>query len=113
MIYNFLRKLGIKDINSGATTGNSDGWIESRWDFWEEKDFGNATLYVNTSDPDALTHRIYYSIDGMETWSDNWYDPSNLTSMPSARWVKIITEITTTSEIFIRDISFEFPEKNC
>lgn len=84
------------------------GWIESRWDFWEEKDFDSAMLYVDTSNPDALDHRIYYSLDHMETWSDEWYSPDNLTSMPSARWIKMITSITTTTEIFIRDISFEF-----
>lgn len=86
-----------------------DGWIESRWDFWGVKDFSDAILYVNTSDPDALDHQIYYSLDGMETWSENRYTPDNLTNMPSARWVKVITNITTTTEIFIRDISFEFP----
>ncbi|MCK4365519.1 MAG: metallophosphoesterase [Thermoplasmatales archaeon] len=86
-----------------------DGWIESRWDFWEEKDFSNAILNIDTSDPNALDHKIYYSLDGMNTWSNNWYAPNNLTSMPSCRWIKIITNITTTTEIFIRDISFDFP----
>ena len=87
---------------------NLDGWIESRWDFWEIKDFSNASLNVDTSNQDALSHLIYYSNDGMNTWSNNWYTSFNLTSMPPARWVKIITNINTNSDVFIRDISFNF-----
>jgi hypothetical protein len=87
---------------------DKDGWIESRWDFWEIKNFGNASLNVYTSDPDAISHMIYYSQDGMNTWSEDWYTPHNLSFMPSSRWVKIITKIITSTEIFIRDISFDF-----
>ena len=85
-----------------------NSWIESRWDFWEVKDFSNAMLYVDSSNPDALNHRIYYSLDCMKTWSGEWFTPSNLTTMPPARWIKIITNVSTTTELFIRDISFIF-----
>ncbi|MCK4901914.1 MAG: hypothetical protein KAS76_01040 [Thermoplasmatales archaeon] len=82
--------------------------MKGEWDFWEEKEFSDAILNIDTSDPNALDHKIYYSLDGMNTWSDNWYSHDNLTTMPSSRWVKIITNITTNTEIFIRDISFDF-----
>ena len=90
---------------------SQNSWIESRWDFWTIKNFSNTTLYIGTSDPCALNHQIYYSTDGMKTWSKKWYNPDNLTNMPSSRWVKIITKINTKTEIFIRDISFKFPKK--
>ena len=85
-----------------------DGWIESRWDFWEEKDFSRASLNVNTSDPSALNHQIYYSKDGMKTWSKNYYSLINFTAMPHSRWIKIVTKIKTNQEIYIKNIFFDF-----
>ena len=30
MLYDFLEELGIKDVNYGATLGNSDGWVKTK-----------------------------------------------------------------------------------
>ena len=86
---------------------DTNGSIESRWDLWNKMNFSSASLTVDTSDPMSLSHRIYHSDDGMGTWSDEWFSASNLSSMRDTRWVKIVTTINTTTELFVRDISFE------
>ena len=91
---------------------DSDGWIESRWDLWKERDFSGARLVVDTTSPQALTHRINYSLDGMETWSEASYSPETLREMPRARWVRIKTNIATSVPLIIRDIEFRFPEQS-
>jgi hypothetical protein len=85
-----------------------DGWIESRWDFWESKSFATAQMIVDSSAPTALQHRIQYSNDGMQTWSEESYTPETLQQMPAARWIRVLTDISTTVPVFIRDIRFEF-----
>jgi len=84
------------------------GWIESRWDFWHEKNFSRATLEVDSSDTKNISYKIYYSDDGMKTWSGNYYTPANLTEMPNARWVKLYAFVNTSNDLFIRDIRFNF-----
>lgn len=85
-----------------------DGWIESRWDFWRQRDFSKATMVIDASDPSALEHRIYYSNNAMYTWSNEHYTPETLRQMPSARWIRVVTHITTSAAVYIRDIRFRF-----
>jgi hypothetical protein len=87
---------------------NFDGWIESRWDFWEKRDFQLARMLVDSSNPDALQHEIQYSNDGMQTWSTRSFTPETLREMPRARWVRVITAITTLTPVYIRNIEFRF-----
>jgi hypothetical protein len=94
-------------LDSEGLRCDKNAWIESRWDFWQVKNFNNISFIVNTSHANRLDHKIYYSNDGMVTWSSNWYSPQNINQMPDARWVKVITNITTTDEIFIRDMKFK------
>ena len=90
---------------------DSNGWIVSVWDFGSKQDFSNQEFVVDTSNANALSHRIYYSPDGIHTWHGNWYTQDNLTDMPDARWVKVHTTITTDEEVFIRNMEFKDIEK--
>ena len=87
---------------------SEDGWIESRWDFWTKKNFNNVKFEVDTSNFKALTNKFYYSSNGMKSWSKNWYTPENLTEMPNVRWLKLKTDIKCETELYIRDIIFDF-----
>ena len=44
----------------------------------------------------------------MHTWSNEHYTPETLRQMPSARWIRVVTHITTTVPVYIRDIRFRF-----
>jgi len=86
------------------------GWVEHRYDLWEEKNITGFWANWSNTAGITLTHKIYRCTGwsgGNPSWSSGWWDESNVSGIPDSRWLFVNTSFTKTGSTgYIYNMSF-------
>jgi hypothetical protein len=93
---------------------DKNGYIISVWDYDAVRNFSKSVFFMDCSNRSRFTHKIYYSntysVESFHTcWSTEWFDQTNITRIPDARYLMINTTITTNDVVYLRNMGVTVP----